>query len=302
MKNRIKKIWLITLIILPIFILITSQYKTTTPTTLNVGMVLSNIENPFFQAINTGAQNEAANLAINLKVLDSNDSSALELEMVKKLINEGIDLLILNPTDADAVYPAVRYANLKQIPVITIDRISSGGEILCHIASDNEAGGRMAAEFMLKSTQNQGKYAVLRGIEGASASLMRYKGFQEKLATQGKMTQAASLVASFDRERGRIMTEKLIQVHPDLKALFAENDEMALGAIEAFSKTNLSPIIIGFDGTPEAKAAVVKGQLAATIAQQPELLGIEAIRQSHAYLSGMSVPETVLVNVMLVEK
>lgn len=301
MNKLLKKYWLIPVIILSLIFWITTQYNPPQPSSYNVGMVLSNIENPFFQAINTGAQSEAANSGVNLKVLSSNDSSELELEIVKQLIDEGIDLLVINPTDTDAVYPAIRHANLKHIPVITIDRNSSGGHILCHVASDNESGGRMAAEFILNHTQNQGKYAVLRGIEGTSASTMRYKGFLEKMATQGKMTQAASLVASFDRSLGKTMTEKLIQVHPDLKALFAENDEMALGAIEALVKSHQDLLIIGFDGTPEAKTAVSNGKLAATIAQQPEQLGIEAIRHAKAHLSGNKVPKTVLVDVMLVE-
>lgn len=301
MKNPFRKILSIGLITLLLSLITSCQYNTTTSDNYTVGMVLSNLDNPFFQAVNAGAQQEASELGINLKVYSSNDSSELELEMVKKLLNEGIDLLVINPTDSDAVYPAIRYANLAQIPVITVDRISTGGQILCHIASDNEAGGRMAAEYTLSLSNSQGKYAVLRGIEGTSASTMRYKGFNEKMATQGKMTQAASLIASFDRKLGEKMTEKLIQVHPDLVALFAENDEMALGAIETISKTNYKIQVIGFDGTPEAKQAVEDGRLSATIAQQPEQLGKEALSQSHAFLTGKVVPKTVLVDVMLVK-
>lgn len=296
--NRI----LVLLLICSLVLLTACQTEYKAPKHLSIGLVLSNLENPFFQAVNTGAKDEAKKLDIILKVLDSKDSSSVELLKVKALIDDGIDLLILNPTDSDSVYQSVRYANLKNIPVITVDRVSTGGQIICHIASNNEDGGKLAAQFMIEQCNNTGDYAILRGIEGTSASINRGNGFQNFMTANGEMTQVSSLSAAFDRSQGKTKTAQLLAVHPNLKAIFAENDEMALGALEAIQAKNLDLIVIGFDGTPEALGAIKSGTLAATIIQQPELLGAEALRQGLAYLQGKKIPETVQVDVKLVKR
>ncbi len=301
MRLITRKFFILLLIFITIF-LSACQIDYRAPEHSRIGIVLSNLDNPFFQAMNTGAQDEANKQDVILKVLDSKDSSSIELSKVKSLVDSGIDLLILNPTDSDSVYQSVRYANQKNIPVITVDRISTGGQIVCHITSNNVNGGQLAAQFMIENCNNVGDYAILRGIEGTSASLNRGKGFQNYMNANSQMTQVSSLSASFDRNLGKNMMTKLLSVHPDLKAVFAENDEMALGAIEAIKNQNLDLLVIGFDGTPEALEAVKAGTLDATIAQQPEQLGSEAIRHGISYLQGNKIPETVQVDVKLVTK
>lgn len=269
---------------------------------IKLGFVVSTLDNPFFISLKDGAQSEADRLGATLLLRSSENSHKTEFEAIQELIEIGVDCLIINPTDSDAVYESIRYANLKNIPVITVDRNSTGGQVVCHIASNNELGGALAADFIIDSCKNDGKYAEMKGLEGTSAAIMRGKGFNDQMIAKGNMTLAAVVSASFDREEGKKIMNELLNVHPNLKALFAQNDEMALGALEAANSLNKQVIIVGFDGTSEAIKAVNEGRMAATVAQQPDLIGSEAVKQSLRYLKGDKVENMILIDVKLVKK
>lgn len=288
------------LISIPAFF-ITSQIEQNPTEAYRIGMVLSTLENPFFQSMKNGAQNEADLNQISLIIRDSNNNSSQEYEHVKALIDKGIDLLIINPTDSDSVYQSVRYANLNKIPVITVDRTSTGGQIIAHISSNNKAGGALAADYLIQMAKNKGKYAEIKGIEGTSASISRGEGFNDRMISSN-MTLAATITAHFDRKKGAEMTARLLNTHPDLTAIFAQNDEMALGALETIEARGLKIIVIGFDGTIEAINAVKSGKMTATISQQPEKIGEQAIQQALSYKNKQSIPSEVLVEVKLIKK
>lgn len=293
-----KRAWLISALLL-----ITLLASCTTASDIegkNIGLIVSTTDNPFFRALVDGAQTEASMQEVTLHILDSENNVETEYAAVESLISEGIDSLLINPTDSDAVYPAIRLANESKIPVITVDRASSGGRVVCHIASDNEAGGRLAATYMIELLGNAGKYAEMRGIEGTSAAMARGLGFNEEMIEKGDMTFAAQVTADFDRDKGYEMMKKLLAVHPDLDALFAHNDEMAVGASLAAEELNSDVRIIGFDGTLDGLRAVQEGKMAATIVQRPENMGIIAVKKAITYLEGEEVNPVVMVDVELV--
>ena len=214
-----------------------------------IGLVLSNLKNPFFNSMAIEAKNEADRQGVNLIILDSNDSADVEYKHLSKLVDDKVDCIIVNPTDSDVIYRAIRYANDKAIPVLTVDRASNGGIVVCHIESDNQAGGDMIAAYLLEVTQNKGSYAETRGIEGTSAAQTRSKGFNDRMAKDSNMSRAAVVTADFDREKGRLAMAEILGVPPQLTALFAHNDEMALGAAQAAAKIDSTVLIFGFDGS-----------------------------------------------------
>ena len=148
-----------------------------------VGFVISTQTNPFFVSLKEGAEKKAKELGIELVVLDSQDDSAKELANMEDLITRKVDLILVNPTDSDAIVNSVIAANDASIPVITVDRASNGGEVLSYIASDNIAGGKMAGEYILEQLGGKGKAVELEGIAGTNAARERGEGFNEAFSS-----------------------------------------------------------------------------------------------------------------------
>ena len=238
-----------------------------------VGFVISTLSNPFFVSMKNGALETLKSKGYNILVLDSNNDSAKERANVEDLITRKIKVIIINPTDSSAVASTVKYANQYGSPIITVDRATKAGEVISHIKSDNVTGGQIAADYINTSLQGHGDIIELEGIPGTSAAKERGHGFHTALANTdikivGKQT------ANFDRIQGLNVTQNLLQSHPSIQAIFAQNDEMALGAYRALQEVHKSNIIVvGFDGTKEGISAVKEGKINATIAQQPYLMG-----------------------------
>jgi ribose transport system substrate-binding protein len=267
-----------------------------------IGMVISTLNNPFFVTMKEGAEKKAKELGYDLVVLDSQNDATKEKSNVEDLIQQGIAVLIINPTDSDAVAQSIKVANDKKIPVITVDRQANGGEVACHIASDNVAGGKMAGQFILDTLGGKAKIVELQGIPGASATRDRGKGFHEAVDNKEGVKVVASQPADFDRQKGLNVMENIIQATPDFDAVFAHNDEMALGAINALKTANKKVIVVGFDGNDDAQKAVQAGEMTATIAQQPDVMGSLAVENAVKLSKGETVEKQIPVELKLIKK
>ena len=257
-----------------------------------IALVVSTLNNPFFVSLKDGAQKEADKLGYNLVVLDSQNNPAKELANVQDLTVRGTKILLINPTDSDAVGNAVKMANQANIPVITLDRQATKGEVVSHIASDNVLGGKIAGDYIAKKA----------GIAGTSAARERGEGFQQAVAAH-KFNVLASQPADFDRTKGLNVMQNLLTAHPDVQAVFAQNDEMALGALRALQTAGKSDVmVVGFDGTPDGEKAVNDGKLAATIAQLPDQIGAKGVETADKVLKGEKVQAKYPVDLKLVVK
>ncbi len=264
-----------------------------------IGLVLSTLNNPFFVDLRDGAQAKADELGATLVVLDSQDDSATEMSNVEDLITQGVDLIMINPTDSDAVGNAVAAANEAGIPVITLDRSANAGEIVAHIASDNVAGGKMAGEFMVEQLGGAGKVVELEGIPGASAARDRGEGFNAAIA-ESDIEVVAKQTANFDRAEGLSVMENILQAQPEINAVFAHNDEMALGALEAVKASGREIMVVGFDATDDAVNAVKAGDMAATVQQLPKEIGSMGVETAMKVLAGEMVETYIPVDLALV--
>ncbi|MEG0137120.1 MAG: ribose ABC transporter substrate-binding protein RbsB [Cetobacterium sp.] len=254
-----------------------------------IGLVVSTQDNPFFVTLKDGAVNKAKEMGHEIVVLDSQNDPSKELGNVEDLLVKGIDVLLINPTDSDAVVSAVKAANRSKIPVVTLDRAANGGKIASHIASDNVAGGVMAGEFILKKLNGKGKVVELEGIPGTTAAHDRGNGFNK--AVGGKLDVVAKQAADFDRTKGLNVMENILQAQPEINAVFAHNDEMALGALRAIEASGRDGIIIvGFDATDDAVKAVKEGKLSATVAQKPTLIGAKGVETADMISKKQTVP------------
>lgn len=267
-----------------------------------VGIVLSTLNNPFFVSMKEGAEKEAEKLGFELIVLDSQNDPAKERSNVEDLIQLGVVALLINPTDSDAVVKSVEVANEANIPVITLDRQSNGGEVTSHIASDNIKGGAMAAEFVLEKLGTEANINVveLQGIPGASATRDRGAGFHSILDDKTNVKFVSSQAADFDRQKGLSVMENILQGNSDVQVVFAHNDEMALGAAKAIGTSNVKAMVIGFDGNEDALDAVEKGEMIATVAQQPDLIGALGVELALKIYNGEAVDKEIAADLKIV--
>ena len=278
---------------LGVFMSVTAHAQST------IGLVISTLSNPFFVDLRDGAESKANEMGHRLIILDSQDNPSQELSNVEDLITRGVDIILINPTDSDAVSNAILQANSQNIPVITLDRATNQGEVVSHIASDNRLGAEMAAQFIYETLGDNARIVQLEGIPGTSAARERQEGFVSFIE-QHNMQLLASQPAGFDRAQGLTVMENLLQAHADINAVFAQNDEMALGALSAIRAAHEDILIVGFDGTADGIAAVNRGLLDATVAQQLDVIGSVGIETADRVLNGLPVEPLISVPLNLV--
>jgi ribose transport system substrate-binding protein len=251
-----------------------------------IGLSVSTLNNPFFVDLRDGAQRMATELGLELLVTDAQDSVSTQINDIEDLVQRGVAVLIVNPTDSAAVVPAVMAANAAGIPVIAVDRGVDGGTLAYFIASDNVAGGSSAGEFICEQLEGMGPVVELEGIPGVSATRERGQGFNEFISQNCPgVTVVARQTANFNRAEGLSVMENILTAQPDIAAVFAHNDEMALGALQAIEASGRDILVVGFDATDDAVAAVEACRMGATVAQLPAQLGAQAVEAAFGIIN-----------------
>jgi ribose transport system substrate-binding protein len=252
-----------------------------------VGFSVSTLNNPFFVTLRDGAKAAADKAGLELLVLDAQDKADKQVADIEDLVQRKVKVILVNPTDAAAVVPAIQRANAAAVPVITVDRAASGGKVAYHIASDNVAGGRLAGELVCKLVGGKGKVVELEGIPGSSAARDRGQGFNAYLKSScSGVAVVARQTANFDRAQGLSVMENILQAQPAIDAVFAHNDEMALGALQAVKASKRRIKVVGFDATDDAVKAVNACDMAGTVAQQPAEMGRLSVEKAAQIVQG----------------
>ena len=264
-----------------------------------IGFSVSTLNNPFFVTLTEGAKKAASEKNVELVVVDAGDDAAKQTSDIEDLVSRNVGVLIVNPVDSDAVAPAVKSAMSKGIKVIAVDRGVNGVDVDCQIASDNVAGARMATEYLMELVGEGAKVAELQGVPGASAAIDRGEGFHQ--VADKSLQVAASQTANFNRAEGMTVMENILQSDGTIKGVFAHNDEMALGAVEAVAASGKDIKIVGFDATDDAQKAVKDGKMAATVAQKPDKMGETAIETAVKIMAGETVDKSIPVEVELIK-
>ncbi|PIO78579.1 substrate-binding domain-containing protein [Streptococcus parauberis] len=268
---------------------------------LKLGVSISTTNNPYFVSMKDGLDSYAKDKKVSLKVADAQDDAARQADDIQNFISQNVDAILINPVDSKAVVTSIKAANSANIPVILIDRGSEGGDVLTTVASDNVAAGKMAAQFAVKELGEKAKTFELSGVPGASATVDRGKGFNDIAKT--KLDILSSQSANFDRAKALNTAQNMIQGNKDVQVIFAQNDEMALGAAQAAKSAGLKDVmIIGIDGQPDAHDAIKKGDITATIAQQPAKMGEIAIQAAIDHYQGKKVEKSTVSPIYLVKK
>ncbi len=278
---------------------------------LRIALVVKTLNNPFFLDMERGALEAAERLGVELVVQAAERELDVEkqLQIIENLIQTRVDALCVTPAGSREIVSAVAKANAADIPFLIVDtRIDAealgDNHIATFIGSDNYQGGRVAGQYVVDRLDAKARVAILEGIPGHETGDSRLRGFKDAVEGQAGIEIVASQPANWERDQGFNVFQNVLQAHPDVDTLFACNDLMALGALEAIDAAGRSGEIrvIGFDAVEEARAAVAEGRMLGTVAQFPGEMGRVAIESAVALLNGQTVPEEIPVRIELVTR
>lgn len=257
----------------------------------------------FYQDMVAAMEEEAKARGLNLRIQYAEFDSPRQHNHIDTFIAQGADAILVAPTDSSEIAPAIEAANAAGIPVFTVDIAAHDAEVVCHIASDNEAGGRMLAEYLVKQLDGSGKIAIIDHPTVASVQ-ERTKGFLAVVDAAPGLEVVQRAPGMGQRDKAMRAAEDVLQAHPDLDAIFGINDDSALGALAAVESAGLENdiIIVGFDGTPEARTVIGEGKaLKADAVQYPGEIGQVTIQTIAEHLEGKPVPKVRPVKVGLID-
>src|SRR5215470_1906578 len=249
-------------------------------TTYKVGFSQTESNNPWRLAETQSVKDEAAKRGDQLVYTDAAGSAAKQVADVNSMIAQGVDVILLAPREEKPLVPAVMAAKKAGIPVILLDRrvdpvAKPGRDYLTFIGSDFVEEGKRTADWLAKKTDGKATIIELEGTTGSSPANDRKQGFDTEIKKYPDMKIVASQTGDFARDKGRQVAETLLQAHPDVTAIYAHNDEMALGAIAALEaagkKAGSDVIVISIDGEKDGLQAIVDGKLACSVECNPRL-------------------------------
>ena len=295
-----KKMWAIILVaIFAVSIPFTTAGAADKP---KFSFIVKDMTNPYYLRMSEGARQAAEDLGVELTWLAAKFNGDIEgqIALVESQIIKKPDCLILVPMNAVALVPKIRECNQKGIPVVTADTRSKEGaaDVISFVGLDEKESAVGMAKFLVKHLNGKGKIAILEGYRGSSTAEERLKGFHEVLDNESGIEIVASVSAEWDREKGLKATEDILQAHPDVNAILASNDEMALGAVQAVKTAGKLDqiVIVGDDAIPAVLDALKAGELLATIDGNTDKVGYEAVQTAYrAVVKKEEVPKWVVV-------
>lgn len=271
--------------------------------TYKVGFAQTESNNPWRIAQTKSMQEEAKKRGWQLVYTDAAGSAAKQVADVNSMIAQGVDAIFLAPREEKPLIPAVMAAKKAGIPVILLDRnvdqslAKAGEDYVTFIGSDFIEEGRRAAEWLTKTMNGKATIIQLEGTTGSSPANDRAKGFADYIKDHPDMKIVASQSGDFARDKGRQVAETLLQAHPEANAIYAHNDEMAIGAISALEAAGKTPgkdvIIVSIDGTRDALQAIIDGKMGATVECSP-FFGSAAYDTLEKYAAGETIPPKII--------
>jgi ribose transport system substrate-binding protein len=255
---------------------------------------------------------EARQYGYDVLVVSGEFDVARQQNQVKDFIVKKVAAMVLTPCDSVAIGPAIKEANEAGIPVFTADIacLAPGVKVVTHIATDNYGGGKQAARAIIEALGNAGGRVAIIDHKLIESCILRVKGFKEIIEKHnagrpsGKIEIVAELPGGAAKDGGYRAAADLLQAHADLAGIFSINDPSALGARAAMEKAGRAEqiVLVGFDGSPEGKAAVKAGKLYASPIQFPDRIGIETVRAIVRHFRGEALPTEMLIPTALYRK
>lgn len=268
------------------------------PTKMVIGVSLLTRTHPFYQDLEAGLKETAGRHSYELNIQSGEFDVARQKDQIENFIVSKVNAIIVSPCDSKSIGTSIEAANRAGIPVFTADIsvLAAGPRIVSHIASDNVAGGSLAAQAVVRALGDRGRVAIIDHPEVESV-IQRVRGFEEEIARHPGIQIVAKLPGRGMKDAAFRTAQDILEAHPDLDAIFGINDDSALGALAAVEKAGkLGRVrIIGFDAVPEARKAIKEGKIFADVMQQPREIGEKTIETIAAYAAGKTVPPSTLI-------
>jgi ribose transport system substrate-binding protein len=274
---------------------------------LEIVLVTKALDSEFWQRVKSGAEEAArADPSVSLAVLAPAQEINIDQQVaiLEDQILKRVSALAVAPSGVAEIIPVLDKAKAAGIPVVIVDTDVPWPSKLGFIGIDNRLGGRLAGEYILRAIGGKGKVAVIRGVLGVATQEDRLAGFRDAIGKAPGVECVAVQPANSERALGMTVMENILTSHPGLNAVFATNDQMALGAMEAIAARHLTGkiVLVGFDATREALRAIQAGQMHAVMAQYPERIGKRAIQEAIKAARGQPVEKYVDIGTALVTK
>jgi ribose transport system substrate-binding protein len=264
-----------------------------------IGVSVLTMTNPFFKEIADTITGDAKKAGLDVIAVSGERDAARQYAQVKEFIVKRVSAIVLTPCDSKGVGAAIREANAAGIPVFTADIacLDPTAKVICHVATDNYAGGREAAKAMMRGLNNKGKVAIIDFAQVESVQL-RTKGFRDELAdAKSRIEVVGAYPGGGVKDEGFKATQDVLTANKNLVGIFAINDPSALGAYAAVEKAGRAGrvLIVGFDGQLEGKQAIKDGKIYADPVQFPDQIGHKTVEEIVKYLEGTPVEKEILI-------
>lgn len=260
-----------------------------------IGFTVPTLNNPFFVDMQKGAEQAASERGLKLIMVGGDNDITKQVKQVEDFIQNKVDAIVVQTVDTTGIVPAITQANQSGIPVLTTAETPSGGEIVTNIGFDSYESGKNGGEFIAKELNGKGNVVELIGVLGQETSRLKSDGFKDALSKHPDIKLLDSQPAQYDRSTAMTVMENYLQKFPNIDAVYAANDEMALGAVQAIKAAGkLDQIkVMGNDGTDDALEAVKKGEMIATNATPAFIQGYIAIDMADRALKGEQLPPVI---------
>jgi ribose transport system substrate-binding protein len=281
--------------------------------TIRIGFVMKTLSNPFFNAMEKGAQKASKELGIEIKVQAAKEETSFQeqIDIVENMITNKVDAIVIAPAGSIEIVPIVKKAMDAGIPVINVDnRIDEGAakdaglKTVPYVGASNLDGGYLAGQYLVKQLNGKGKVAVIEGIQGVDNAEQRKEGALKAFKENSSIEVVASQSANWETEQAVNITANILQANPDLKGIFAANDMMAFGAvkaIEAAGKTG-KVLVTGYDALDQAIEYIKGGEMLSTVDQNPADMGYYSVKFALDAINGKDVPSEYLVDLVNITK
>jgi len=268
-----------------------------------IGVVLQTRAHQFYKDLEEGLKKSADKMGYELIVVSAEFDINKQISQIEDMITQRVSAIVICPADSKGIGIGVKKANEAGIPVFTADIASDDGSVVCHIASDNKAGGRKAGEYLVKLLNGKGKIAIINRPTVTSV-LDRVAGFMETISKYPDIKIVADVDGGGERDKSLKATSDVLQANPELDGIFGINDDSALGALSAVKEFKRDKIVIvGYDATPEANNAILAGtSLKADVVQYPDKIGIKTIEMINDHLNGKQVDKIIPVEIGIVDR
>lgn len=267
-----------------------------------IAVVLKALTNQYWQGIQKGAQAAADDLGVDVTIQAASSESAQteQLTIAQTLLGQNFDGYVVAPESTSNLSPALKQMQAQGAPIVNVDDARVPATV--YVGPDHELDGSQAAAEFAQDFPNGAKVAQVEGQAGSSAAILRIKGFKEGVKKAGNLDLVASVPGDWDADKAFAAAQQIIQQHPDVKGIYANNDTMAIGVAKAVQASGKDIEVVGTDGVPEAVDAVRKGTMFATVSPLPYWEGYWAVESVVRLLEGQELAPWIVAPAQLITK